>query len=181
MLLLLLSMIDTPQDRAKFEQVYLKYRKLMMKVAMDILHDSYQAEDAVSQAFLQLIPNLEKIGDVDCHQTKNYLIIMVRRVCYAAYNEGKKAVQVSYEELGDNILPASEDDMLEMLYPELLEKVGTLPEMYADALYLMYCEEYSIKEIAELTGGSVNAVKKRLERGRQQLRAMLREAEAVNA
>jgi len=181
MLLFFLSMIDTPEDQEKFERIYLAYRKLMIKIAMDILRDSYLAEDAVSQAFLQLIPNLGKIGDVSCHQTKNYLIIMVRRVCYAFYNERKKIIQIPYEDLGDADLPALGDDILEqMLYPELLEKIERLPDIYADVLYLMYCECYSIKEIADLTGISVNAVKKRLERARQQLKAVLAGEEEVS-
>ena len=182
MLLFYLSMIDTPEEQEKFERIYLSYRKLMIKVAMDILHDSYLAEDAVSQAFVQLIPNLGKIGDVASHQTKNYLIIIVRRVCFAFYNERKKIIQVSYENLGDDDLLASEDDNIleQMLFPEVLEKIGTLPDIYADALYLMYCEDYSIKKIADITGISVSAVKKRLERARQQLKAVLAGEEVVS-
>ena len=182
MLVFFLSMIESPEDKAKFERIYLTYRKLMIKVAMDILHDNFIAEDATQQAFLQLIPNLGKIKDVGCHQTKNYLIIMVRRVCFAIYNEQKKILQIPYEDLSEEELESSEDDIFaELSYAELLEKIESLPVIYADALYLAYCEDYSMNEAATLLGISVSAVKKRLERARYQLRALLTEEEVMNA
>jgi RNA polymerase sigma-70 factor (ECF subfamily) len=182
MLLFFLTMIDTPEGQAKFERIYRAYRKLMIKVASDILHDNGLAEDAVSQAFLQLIPNLGKINDVSCHQTKNYLIIMVRRVCFAFYNERKKIIEIPYEDLSDGELEPSEDSILrEMSYFELLEKIESLPDIYADVLYLAYCDDYSTKEIAALLAINVNAVKKRLERARHHLRALLEEEEVMDA
>jgi len=182
MLLFYLSMIDAPEDQTKFECIYHMYRKLMMKVAMDILHDNGLAEDAVSQAFLQLIPNMGKIGEVSCHQTKKYLITMVKRVSYAFYNKRKRIIEVPYEEMSDCDLESAENDVLaELSYSELLEKIGTLPDIYADVLYLAYCEENSTKEVAALMGLSISAVKKRLERARHQLRALLSEGEVIDA
>ncbi|MBM6722656.1 hypothetical protein [Pseudoflavonifractor phocaeensis] len=45
-----LQMIDTPEDRSKFEQIYLEYRGLMFHVANEILHNEQDAEDTVHQA-----------------------------------------------------------------------------------------------------------------------------------
>jgi len=181
MLLFFLTMIDEPEDQAKFELIYRTYRKLMIKIALDILHDSELAEDAVSQAFLQLIPNLGKFSDVSCHQTKNYLITMVKRVCFASYNKRKKIIEIPYEDLSDGDFETTEDVIFEeMSYSELLEKIGSLPDIYADVLYLFYCEGYSTKEVAALTGISVSAVKKRMERARHQLRALLAEGEVID-
>ena len=57
-----LQMIDTPDDRSKFEQIYLEYRGLMFHVANEILHNEQDAEDAVHQAFVNVAKNMEKIG-----------------------------------------------------------------------------------------------------------------------
>ena len=56
-----LQMIDTPEDRSKFEQLYLEYRGLMFHAANQILHNEQDAEDAVHQAFLTS-PFLPKPG-----------------------------------------------------------------------------------------------------------------------
>lgn len=70
MLSFYLSIIDTDQDKEKFEKLYTQYRRLMQYVAHDILKDDYLAEDAVHTAFIKIIANLNKIGDISCHKTK---------------------------------------------------------------------------------------------------------------
>ena len=47
MLVYYLQMLDTPEEKIWFEQIYLKYRGLMYHVADGILHNSQDAEDAV--------------------------------------------------------------------------------------------------------------------------------------
>jgi len=179
---LFLSIIDSHEDQSKFEQIYHAYKNLLFHVALDILHDECLAEDAVQRAFMKLIPQLGKLGDVACHQTKNFLVIMVRNLSFDLYNERKKITQVPFEDLGEDELAMDETALLErMEFQALVEKIRALPEIYGGALYLMYCEDYSVKKIAGLTGVSVSAVKKRLERGRQLLRVKLLEEEADEA
>ena len=52
MLVYYLQMLDTPEEKIRFEQIYLKYRGLMYQVADGILHNRQDAEDAVHNAFL---------------------------------------------------------------------------------------------------------------------------------
>ena len=61
-MMIYLQMIDTPEDRSKFEQLYLEYRGLMFHVANKILRNEQDAEDMVHQAFLKVAENIEKIG-----------------------------------------------------------------------------------------------------------------------
>jgi RNA polymerase sigma-70 factor (ECF subfamily) len=171
-------MIDTPEEQAKFEVLYEKYYKLLIGVALHILHDGADAEDAVQQSFLKLIPNLKKIKDVSSRQTVNYLVIMVRRVCFDLYNARKKIDQVPFEDLSAE--PGAEADNLlgQMEYSELLRCVKALPDIYGDALYLMYYEDFTPKELAATLGISVKAVQKRIERARRLLKAALLEGSA---
>jgi RNA polymerase sigma-70 factor (ECF subfamily) len=179
MLPLFLSMIDSHENQSKFEQIYHAYNNLLFHVSLDILHDECLAEDTVQRAFLKLIPQLSKLGDAACHQTKNFLVIMVRNLAFDLYSERKKIPQVPYEDLGEDELAVDETSLLErMEFQALVEKIRALPEIYGGALYLMYCEDCSVKKIASITGVSVSAAKKRLERGRQLLRAKLLEEEA---
>ena len=50
-MMIYLQMIDTPEDRSKFEFLYMEYRGLMFHVANKILHNEQDAEDTVHQAF----------------------------------------------------------------------------------------------------------------------------------
>ena len=51
-MLLYLQMLETPEEKSLFEQIYLEYRGLMYHVAYEILHNDQDAEDAVHQAFV---------------------------------------------------------------------------------------------------------------------------------
>ena len=48
----------------KIVKLYELYEQKMYGVAFSVLHDSWQAEDAVSEAFVKLIKNIRKIKDV---------------------------------------------------------------------------------------------------------------------
>jgi len=182
MLFVFLAMLETPEEKQQLTALYERYYKLMLNIAYDILHNGEDAEDAVQQTFLKLMPNLKKISDVTCHQTRNYLVIMVRRVCIDMYNEKKKIVQIPYEDLSEDEAGATEGDLVEQMeFSELLRRVKSLPDIYGDVLYLMYCEDFSVKEIADSLEISVSAVKKRLERAREQLKAILLAEEAFTA
>jgi len=182
MLLFLLSIIETQEDRDKFTLIYERYYKLLIDIALGILHNGEDAEDAVQQTFIKLIPNLGKIEDVSCRQTINYLVIMVRRVCFDLYNEQKKIVHIPYEDLSENEMNCAENPLWEeMEYLELLDRVKALPDIYGDVLYLIYCENYTPKEVADTLGMTVKATQKRIERARQQLKALLSATEVATA
>lgn len=53
-MILHLQMIDTPEDRSKFERLYLEYRGLMFHTANQILRNEQDPEDAVHQVFLKI-------------------------------------------------------------------------------------------------------------------------------
>ena len=71
-MIIYLQMIESDEDKSKFEQLYIMYKGLMFHVAMKILKNEFDAEDAVHQAFLSLIENLKKISDVKCPKTRTY-------------------------------------------------------------------------------------------------------------
>ena len=78
-MIIYLQMIESDEDKSKFEQLYIMYKGLMFHVAMKILKNEFDAEDAVHQAFLSLIENLKKISDVKCPKTRAYTVIITER------------------------------------------------------------------------------------------------------
>ena len=56
----------------------------------------------------------------------------------------------------------------------LKEKIKELPEDQRMVLTLFYIEEYSLKEISELTGATVGTVKTRLFRAREKLKKLIK-------
>jgi len=61
MLALYISLLDTEDQISKFEHIYTKYRGLMFYTAKGVLQDSYLAEDAVHETFLDIIRIIDSI------------------------------------------------------------------------------------------------------------------------
>lgn len=81
MLTIYLSLLDTPEDKDKLRAIYEKYHDLMMGVAFKVLGNEHDAQDAVHQAFLTLIKNLEIISRVECPETRRFCVIITRSRC----------------------------------------------------------------------------------------------------
>ena len=94
MLGIYLAMLDNPEEESKFEVLYKEYRSTMYNHAYGILKDKYLAEDAVHNAFLKLTKNLEKVNEIKCKETRNYLVILVRGAAIDFYNQNKKIVPI---------------------------------------------------------------------------------------
>lgn len=94
-----LEMIDGPEDRSKFEQVYHAYRELMFCVTYQILHHQQDAEDAVQHAFVKVAENIKKISEPVCPKTRSYVVIIVENKAIDMLRDRKKHGTV---ELDDN-------------------------------------------------------------------------------
>lgn len=161
-MLIYLSMIETEEDKNKFIQLYEKYRKLMFYVANQILKDEYLAEDAVHHTFINVIENLDKISDIDCHKTKSYIVTMVRNCAINLYNQRKRHPLVSL----DAAIGIESNETFQFEEETLVKAVANLPEIYNSVLTLKYVQEFSNSEIAELLAIPEPTVRKRLERAK---------------
>ena len=64
MLSFYVSLVETEEEKSLVEALYIKYEQDMYNVAFSILHNNYDAEDAVQEAFLRVIENLDKINRI---------------------------------------------------------------------------------------------------------------------
>ena len=84
------SEIDKKCDKQKFERIYLQYRETMFIIANEILKNKENAEDAVQDAFVLIIRNLDNIDDVLSKKTANYIKVIIKNRSYQIYNRNKK-------------------------------------------------------------------------------------------
>ena len=59
-MLVYIQMIDAPEEKDKFERLYLKYRDLMFYIANKILQNKQDAEDAVQNTFMKITKYIDK-------------------------------------------------------------------------------------------------------------------------
>jgi RNA polymerase sigma-70 factor (ECF subfamily) len=171
-------MIDTQEDKEKFETLYETYRKLLFYVANQILKDEYLAEDAVHHTFLKVLGNLDKIHEINCHKTKSYLVVMVRNHSINLYNRRKKhpllPLDESVSEDGTDALTQAEEA------DALTRAVLMLPELYQSILTLKYVQGFSSRDIAAMLDITETAVRKRLERVKKKLREIIDKEDDVH-
>ena len=61
-----MSLMDSADDKSKFERVYQSYKGLMFYTANRILNNPQDAEDAVHTAFVKIAENISKIQEAVC-------------------------------------------------------------------------------------------------------------------
>lgn len=168
-MLMYLSMIETPDDKAKFERIYNRYRNLMFHVAYKVLGNHHDAEDAVHQAFVAIIRHLEKIGDIDCPETRSFIVLITER----------KAIDLIRTSHSEKVIPLNEDLIgIEIPAPGdhgLADALATLPAHYREVLLLRFDNGYSTKELAQMLGMTESGVRKLIGRAKNALGRMMEE------
>lgn len=172
-MLLCIMAIQNDNDRKTVEELYSEYGSTMLYVAKSILKDSYRAEDAVTQAFISIIENFEKISFENCKKTKALVVIIVRNVCYNMIKKGKNENIVSLEEC-EGISDKEENAPLDFAISEenyifLNTCVSRLKESYQDILSLKLVYEYTDNEIAKILSITPNSVSVRYHRAKKAL------------
>ncbi len=166
-MLIYLSMIETPENKDNFEQIYRKYRYLMLHIANSILRNQCDAEDAVHEAFVAVIRNLEKFSDVECPKTRSLVVLIVER----------KAIDILRKQKRQKLEPLDEELFgVELPLPGdhgLADAMTRLPAHYREALLMRYDNGLTSKEIGQLLGMSQSGVRKLLGRAKRALQAEL--------
>ena len=112
MLSLYLQMLDSEEERSRFERFYLRYRDVMFRVAIKLLHSEMDAEDAVHQAFLAILPHFSKIHEIDCPETRAYAVIITERKAIDLLRARQRISGLDPEEAEYEPLPLPGDEGL---------------------------------------------------------------------
>lgn len=168
MLMFYLSMLEIEESKSKFALLYEKYRKLMYYVANKILLDEQLSEDAVHNAFIKLVKYLDAIEDIECHKTRNFIVIIVRSAALDIYRKRKRQSTLQFEELEFAAETYSEIDA-HTDFEYMKETIKALPPKLRDVVELKFFYHYSNAEIAKLLDINEETIRKRLERAREKL------------
>ena len=166
MLVYYLQMLDTPEEKIRFEQIYLKYRGLMYHVADGILHDRQEAEDAVHNAFLRIIKKFSKFQNTPAKDLAPQIVVIARNEAISLLRKRKDVDPLEdWEGFAETAEEVSD-------YHALVDTFTRLPQTYRGALEMKLLG-YSDGEIAAKLGLTKTAVSTRLSRGRQFLRGIV--------
>lgn len=162
-------MIDAPEEKDKFERLYLKYRDLMFYIANKILQNEQDAEDAVHAAFLSIAENMEKVSTPDCPKTKGYIVTITENKAIDLYRKKKRHPKA---------LLLEETAGLEVSYEgsrAIAHCFARLSSRDRDILMLRYRYGYTAREIAKMLNLSEANANKRIQRAKERLEKLCKE------
>lgn len=178
----LIMMIENEDDRNKAAEIYRLYSSTMLYITRSILGDESLAEDAVSEAFVKIMSNLEKINMKDCYKTKGFVVIIARHTALNMLKLQKRDKTVPFEDYmnyADQEEPVFEDVTVRETCAKIAEAITGLHKSYSDILYLKFEMDYSYDEISNILGISPENVRMRLSRARSALKNQLRREEVL--
>lgn len=137
-----------------------KYGSLLFRLSFCVLCNKADAEDAVQDTFLKYLTKAPNFTDEE-HE-KAWLIKVVSNISKNMVRLRVRRNAIPLEELTD--IGVNDNDS------EIFELIMGLPPKYNLVLFLHYAEGYKSKEIADILSISEDAVRKRLQKGRDLLK-----------
>jgi RNA polymerase sigma-70 factor (ECF subfamily) len=161
-------------DAAAFSRLAVDLAPRLHAVAFRILREAVAAEDAVQQALLSSWQDLPQLRDTSRFEAWAYRVLV--RACYAqARRERRHMPEVDLPTTG---LCAPGDAYADVAIRDQLERgFQRLSVEQRTAVVLHHYLGYPVKDVAEMSGTSVETVRSRLKRAMARLRAAL-EADA---
>jgi RNA polymerase sigma-70 factor (ECF subfamily) len=162
-------------NTAAFQILYERYRDPIFRFAYRMLGSVEAAEDIAHDCFLSLIKEPRRF-DPEKASLRTYLYAAARNQAAKRYQTfGREAAM---DELRvEPRMPDHYEPIRKVLDDELAgevrDAIANLPPLQREALVLFEYEELSLAEIGAVVGADSNAVKARLFRARDKLRAGL--------
>lgn len=153
------------KSEEEMQHIIRTYGNLLYRNAYVLLGNPHDVQDVLQEVLLKY---MEKAPVFQCAEhEKAWLLKVTSNLCKDFLRFSKKHSCFSIEKL--------EMPDVQKEYREILREVLALPAKYKSVLVLHYIEGYQLKEVAGILGISENAVKKRIQRGKEALKLKLDE------
>jgi len=173
-----LMTIEDEETRNILEEIYKLHKKKMYYTARDILHDDYEAEDAMQEALIKVSKYIDKNMDPKCNKTLGLIVIIVRSISINIYNKRKRRKTIDidgYENvIHDDTIGNPQLNIIRLDQKQYItKKLSQIKKEYADILTLKYYYGYSNKEISDLLSIKEGNVRVRLMRAKNALHEII--------
>ena len=171
-------------DRDFVSVIFEEYGKQMYSIALDILKNEHDADDALQETMYKIIKYVDKFADDDKSKIRNKIMIglraSIRNTSFRNYrkkqNKNKyesdeEKVEIDIEDefaIVDDIVIKGEDCR------KIKDALLVLSSDLQDTVNLVYYCDFSCVEAAKFLGVTDNAVRNRLYQARKKLKEVLR-------
>lgn len=151
---------------AKATQILHDYGNGILRMAYSYLQNMDDAEEILQETLIQFLRKAPKFENAE-HE-KAWLLHVAANLSKnrIKYNQIRKT-----DELDETLIAEEKQDLA-----FVWEAVKSLPEKYREVIHLHYHEGYQIAQIAQILNRRESTIRSDLRRGREKLRAILKEA-----
>ena len=174
LLIAFLDLLDTEEEKSKFQELYCKYDNLLMWIAMQKLHNSHWAEESVQDAWFYIAKNFDKIKGIDSSHAKGYLATVAEGFAISKFRKETKIVKLKDMESTD-LTGIYNDSFDTFSASDLKIAIDSLNDEYKNLLYLTYVYGYTSFEISEIYGIKPANVRKRIQFAKEEIRNYFKE------
>lgn len=170
-------------DEGAFEQLLFSIERLIYNIALRMMGNPAEAEDAAQESILKIYKNIKKCTDIK--HFKNWACVITNNTCIDELRKRKNRNYISLDALadpeGDEVpisLPSDEPSPPEVLLrlesrDAVLAALEMLPPLMKSIIVLRDIEGLSYQDLAIILEVAEGTVKSRLNRARLALRKIL--------
>ena len=163
-------------DSLAIERLVQTYQAEVYRLALSILDDSDDADDATQEVFVAALRALESFrGNASF---KTWLFSITINVCRTRLQRQKnrgRLQQILQSLFGQNQAHPENEAIQSESDSKLWQAIRTLDDKHRVPVILRYYHDLSVAEIAETLGVPVGTIHSRLNHARERLRALLKE------
>lgn len=155
-------------DKEIFCRKLEKYKNTVFRTAYSYCGNKSDADDVSQEVFIKFYTSGREFLNED--EEKAWLIRVTVNKCKDLFKSSWNRKRASLEECRQTYL-------MNEAQAELIDTLMKIPEKYRVVIHLYYYEQYSVKEIAKITGRKESTVQTHLQRGRKLIEKQLKEEE----
>ena len=165
-------------DPAAWDALFRRYQLPLYVYVFELVHDEQAALDIVQESFINAARHIAALREDG--KFGSWLFGIAHQKCVQRWREQTRE-EAALDQLA--VVPeefeTSPDDLLirQEAEEEFMQLLNQLSAPHRAVLLLFFIENFSITQIAEITGATAGTVKSRLHYGRKALRILLEETE----
>ncbi len=168
-------------DKHSYSILVERYLDKIWRLAMSILTNEQEAEDAVQDVFLMLWQSLDKWDPDGAAKFSTWIYRVSFNKCIDIKRKRRPSSDIEDMQISTGDKTAYQQTLDHQLSDKLSIILETLPEAQRSALLLFYYEELSVEEICSKLSRSEQSVRSLLKRGRATLKEKLQYDQAFQS
>ena len=164
------------KNKIEFLKYYEPVHNQFYKYCRAISGNTEDAEDLIQDTILNVLERLDKIKDLSVF--KSYVFSVASNLHKMKQRRNKFKASFNEEEI-NQIIDFGQNQEHITEFKIVYEKILSLPSKTSETLILYHISDLSIEEIQKIQGGSLSAVRSRLQRGREKVISLLKTKEQL--